>query len=78
MACLGGNGGSSAFIGKVGYDEFVQICCLKKKNLAFTLSRRQDSSKFHHGSISVITEPCKTAHIAAAKAAKDAGVLIFI
>ena len=27
-------------------------------------------------SISLITEPCKTAHIAAAKAAKDAGVLV--
>lgn len=31
---------------------------------------------FHYGSISLITEPCKSAHVAAAKAAKDAGVLI--
>ncbi|KAF8407651.1 hypothetical protein HHK36_006784 [Tetracentron sinense] len=31
---------------------------------------------FHYGSISLITEPCKSAHIAAAKAAKDAGVLL--
>lgn len=31
---------------------------------------------FHYGSISLITEPCKSAHIAAAKAAKDAGVVI--
>ncbi|XP_028093002.1 probable fructokinase-6, chloroplastic [Camellia sinensis] len=29
----------------------------------------------HYGSISLITEPCKLAHIAAAKAAKDAGVI---
>lgn len=31
---------------------------------------------FHYGSISLITEPCKSAHIAAAKAAKDAGVVV--
>ncbi|XP_039043633.1 probable fructokinase-6, chloroplastic, partial [Hibiscus syriacus] len=31
---------------------------------------------FHYGSISLITEPCKSAHIAAAKAAKDAGVVL--
>ncbi|KAI5389505.1 hypothetical protein KIW84_074969 [Lathyrus oleraceus] len=31
---------------------------------------------FHYGSISLITEPCKSAHIAAAKAAKDAGVFL--
>lgn len=31
---------------------------------------------FHYGSISLITEPCKSAHIAAAKAAKDAGVIL--
>ncbi|GMP49598.1 hypothetical protein CsSME_00016532 [Camellia sinensis var. sinensis] len=30
----------------------------------------------HYGSISLITEPCKLAHIAAAKAAKDAGVIL--
>lgn len=31
---------------------------------------------FHYGSISLITEPCKSTHIAAAKAAKDAGVVL--
>ncbi|XP_059287574.1 probable fructokinase-6, chloroplastic [Lycium ferocissimum] len=31
---------------------------------------------FHYGSISLITEPCKSAHIAAATAAKDAGVIL--
>ncbi|XP_020270245.1 probable fructokinase-6, chloroplastic [Asparagus officinalis] len=31
---------------------------------------------FHYGSISLITEPCKSAHIAAAKAARDAGALL--
>lgn len=31
---------------------------------------------FHYGSISLITEPCKSAHIAAAKAAKEAGVVL--
>ncbi|XVF72199.1 hypothetical protein PTKIN_Ptkin12aG0100900 [Pterospermum kingtungense] len=31
---------------------------------------------FHYGSISLITEPCKTAHLAAMKAAKAAGALL--
>ena len=31
---------------------------------------------FHYGSISLIKEPCKSAHIAAAKAAKEAGVVL--
>lgn len=31
---------------------------------------------FHYGSISLITEPCKSAHIAAAKAAKDSGAVL--
>uniref|UniRef100_A0A0E0DZH5 fructokinase n=1 Tax=Oryza meridionalis TaxID=40149 RepID=A0A0E0DZH5_9ORYZ len=114
-------GGSSAFIGKVGDDEFGYMLAdiLKKNNvnnqgllfdahartaLAFVTLRNDGEREFmfyrnpsadmlleekeldldlikkakifHHGSISLITEPCKTAHIAAAKAAKDAGVLI--
>lgn len=114
-------GGSSAFIGKVGDDEFGYMLAdiLKQNNvnnqgllfdphartaLAF-VSLRSDGERefmfyrnpsadmlleekeldldlirkakiFHHGSISLITEPCKTAHIAAARAAKDAGVLV--
>ncbi|KAK9941497.1 hypothetical protein M0R45_007210 [Rubus argutus] len=31
---------------------------------------------FHYGSISLISEPCKSAHMAAMKAAKDAGILL--
>ncbi|KAF0901724.1 hypothetical protein E2562_006193, partial [Oryza meyeriana var. granulata] len=114
-------GGSSAFIGKVGDDEFGYMLAdiLKENNvnnqgllfdahartaLAFVTLRSDGEREFmfyrnpsadmlleekeldldlikkarifHHGSISLITEPCKTAHIAAAKAAKDAGVLI--
>lgn len=114
-------GGSSAFIGKVGSDEFGYMLAdiLKQNNvnnkgmrfdagartaLAF-VTLRDDGERefmfyrnpsadmlleeaeldfdiirrakiFHYGSISLITEPCKSAHIAAAKAAKDAGVLL--
>lgn len=31
---------------------------------------------FHYGSISLISEPCRAAHMAAMKTAKDAGVLL--
>ncbi|KAK1410368.1 hypothetical protein QVD17_36904 [Tagetes erecta] len=114
-------GGSSAFIGKVGEDEFGYMLAdiLKENNvnnegmrfdpgartaLAF-VTLKQDGERefmfyrnpsadmllqeseldldlirkakiFHYGSISLITEPCKSAHIAATKAAKDAGVLL--
>ncbi|XP_059671134.1 probable fructokinase-6, chloroplastic isoform X2 [Cornus florida] len=114
-------GGSSAFIGKVGEDEFGYMLAniLKENNvnnegmrfdtgartaLAF-VTLRDDGERefmffrnpsadmllqedeldldlikkakiFHYGSISLITEPCKSAHIAAAKAAKDAGVIL--
>lgn len=114
-------GGSSAFIGKVGDDEFGYMLAdiLKENNvnsegmrfdpgartaLAFVTLRKdgerefmfyrnpsadmllqeaeldidliQKAKIFHYGSISLITEPCKSAHIAAAKAAKDAGVIL--
>ncbi|CAN1227958.1 Probable fructokinase-6, chloroplastic [Linum perenne] len=108
-------GGSSAFIGKVGEDEFGYMLSeiLKENNvnnqglrfdpgartaLAFVTLRSDgerefmfyrnpsadmllqedelDAKIFHYGSISLITEPCKTAHIAAAKAAKEAGVVL--
>ncbi|KDP33160.1 hypothetical protein JCGZ_13425 [Jatropha curcas] len=114
-------GGSSAFIGKVGEDEFGYMLAdiLKENNvnnegmrfdpgartaLAFVTLRSDGEREFmfyrnpsadmllqeaevdfnlirkakifHYGSISLITEPCKSAHIAAAKAAKDAGVLL--
>lgn len=114
-------GGSSAFIGKVGEDEFgyMLVEILKENNvnydgvcfdggartaLAFvTLTKagerefmfyRNPSADmllreaevdfdlikkakiFHYGSISLITEPCKSAHIAAAKFAKRAGVIL--
>lgn len=114
-------GGSSAFIGKVGEDEFGYMLAdiLKENNvnnegmrfdpgartaLAFVTLRADGEREFmfyrnpsadmllkeseldlnmirkaaifHYGSISLITEPCKSAHIAAAKAAKEAGVLL--
>ncbi|KAK7385685.1 hypothetical protein VNO78_31481 [Psophocarpus tetragonolobus] len=114
-------GGSSAFIGKVGEDEFGYMLAniLKENNvnnegmrfdpgartaLAFVTLRSDGEREFmfyrnpsadmlfqedeldldlirkakifHYGSISLITEPCKSAHIAAAKAAKDAGAVL--
>ncbi|PHT56795.1 putative fructokinase-6, chloroplastic [Capsicum baccatum] len=114
-------GGSSAFIGKVGEDEFGYMLAdiLKENNvnsdgmrfdpgartaLAFVTLRKDGEREFmfyrnpsadmllqedeldlelirkakvfHYGSISLITEPCKSAHIAAARAAKDAGVIL--
>ncbi|XP_057248758.1 probable fructokinase-6, chloroplastic isoform X2 [Beta vulgaris subsp. vulgaris] len=114
-------GGKSAFIGKVGEDEFGYMLAniLKENNvnnegmrfdpgartaLAFVTLRKDGEREFmfyrnpsadmllqeseldfelirkakifHYGSISLITEPCKSSHIAAAKAAKDAGVLL--
>ncbi|CAL0317688.1 unnamed protein product [Lupinus luteus] len=114
-------GGSSAFIGKVGEDEFGYMLAdiLKENNvnsegmrfdpgartaLAFVTLRGDGEREFmfyrnpsadmllqedeldldlirkakifHYGSISLITEPCRSAHIAAAKAAKDAGVVL--
>ncbi|KAJ9682678.1 hypothetical protein PVL29_018576 [Vitis rotundifolia] len=114
-------GGSSAFIGKVGEDEFGYMLAdiLKENNvnnegmrfdpgartaLAFVTLRKDGEREFmfyrnpsadmllqedeldfdlirkakifHYGSISLITEPCKSAHLAAAKAAKDAGVIV--
>ncbi|CAH2065688.1 unnamed protein product [Thlaspi arvense] len=114
-------GGSSAFIGKVGEDEFGYMLAniLKDNNvnsdgmrfdpgartaLAFVtltsegerefmfyrnpsadmllqeseldLDLIKKAKIFHYGSISLITEPCKSAHLAAAKAAKEAGVIL--
>ncbi|GER48086.1 pfkB-like carbohydrate kinase family protein [Striga asiatica] len=114
-------GGSSAFIGKVGEDEFGYMLAniLKENNvnnegmrfdsgartaLAF-VSLTKDGERefmfyrnpsadmllqeaelnfelikkakiFHYGSISLITEPCRSAHITAIKAAKEAGVIL--
>ncbi|KAJ3700586.1 hypothetical protein LUZ61_004291 [Rhynchospora tenuis] len=114
-------GGSSAFIGKVGEDEFgYMLANILKENsvnnsglrfdpgartaLAFVTLRSDGEREFmfyrnpsadmllkeeeldlelirkakifHYGSISLITEPSRSAHVAAAKAAKDAGVLL--
>ncbi|XP_072952681.1 probable fructokinase-6, chloroplastic [Typha angustifolia] len=114
-------GGSSAFIGKVGEDEFGYMLAdiLKENNvnsqglrfdpgartaLAFVTLKSDGEREFmfyrnpsadmlleekeldldlirkakifHYGSISLITEPCKSAHVAAAKAAKDSGILL--
>lgn len=114
-------GGRSAFIGKVGDDEFGYMLAdiLKQNNvedegilfdkgartaLAFVTLRSdgerefmffrnpsadmllqeselnvgllQKASLFHYGSISLITEPCKTAHLTAMKIAREAGALL--
>ncbi|XP_031497061.1 probable fructokinase-6, chloroplastic [Nymphaea colorata] len=114
-------GGSSAFIGKVGEDEFGYMLAdiLKENNvnnrgmrfdpgartaLAFVTLKENGEREFmfyrnpsadmllqeseldldiiraaqifHYGSISLISEPCKSAHLAAAKVAKDAGGLL--
>ncbi|KAJ4813949.1 PfkB-like carbohydrate kinase family protein [Rhynchospora pubera] len=114
-------GGSSAFVGKVGEDEFgYMLANILKENsvnnsglrfdpgartaLAFVTLRSDGEREFmfyrnpsadmllkeeeldlelirkakifHYGSISLITEPSRSAHVAAAKAAKDSGVLL--
>ncbi|KDP37795.1 hypothetical protein JCGZ_06697 [Jatropha curcas] len=114
-------GGSSAFIGKFGDDEFghMLVNILKKNGvnsegvrfdenartaLAFVTLKKNGEREFmfyrnpsadmllkeselnldlikqakifHYGSISLITEPCRSAHMAAMKAAKAAGVLL--
>lgn len=119
--CIARLGGSSAFIGKVGDDEFGYMLAdiLEKNNvnnkgmrfdtgartaLAFvTLTADgerefmfyrnpsadmllqeseldvdliREAKIFHYGSISLISEPCRSAHLAAMKIAKDSGVLL--
>lgn len=114
-------GGKSAFVGKVGDDEFGHMLAdiLKRNNvedegilfdkgartaLAFVTLRAdgerefmffrnpsadmllqeselnvkliQKSKIFHYGSISLITDPCKGAHLAAMKIAREAGAVL--
>lgn len=114
-------GGSSAFMGKVGEDEFghMLVDILKENNvehkgmrfdpgartaLAFVTLKAdgerefmffrnpsadmllteseldvdliQQAKIFHYGSISLIAEPCRSAHFAAMSIAKDAGSLL--
>ncbi|GLT32882.1 hypothetical protein SLA2020_075140 [Shorea laevis] len=114
-------GGSSAFIGKVGDDEFGRMLedilkqngvnsegvCFDKEArtaLAFVTLKTngerefmfyrnpsadmllkeselnmgliKNAKIFHYGSISLISEPCRSAHMAAMKAAKNAGILL--
>ncbi|KAH9611230.1 hypothetical protein KSS87_018046 [Heliosperma pusillum] len=114
-------GGDSAFMGKVGDDEFgkMLVDILKKDGvntdgvsfdkeartaLAFVTLKKNGEREFmfyrnpsadmllkeselnldlirkamvfHYGSISLITEPCRSAHLAAMKAAKEAGVIL--
>ncbi|MBA0549261.1 hypothetical protein Golob_020306 [Gossypium lobatum] len=47
---------------------------LKESELKLDLIKQ--AKIFHYGSISLISEPCKSAHMAAMKAAKQAGVLL--
>ncbi|KAJ4827504.1 hypothetical protein Tsubulata_024619 [Turnera subulata] len=114
-------GGKSAFVGKVGDDEFghMLVNILKKNGvltegvsfdqnartaLAFVTLKTNGEREFmfyrnpsadmllkeselnmglikqakifHYGSISLIAEPCRSAHLAAMKAAKAAGILL--
>ncbi|KAG6659119.1 hypothetical protein I3843_03G010000 [Carya illinoinensis] len=104
-------GGNSAFIGKLGDDDFghmlVDILGKNEVNttaLAFVTLKKNGEREFmfyrnpsadmllkeselniglikrakifHYGSISLISEPCRSAHIAAMKAAKEAGILL--
>ncbi|XP_074282775.1 putative fructokinase-5 [Silene latifolia] len=114
-------GGASAFMGKVGDDEFGKMLVdILKKNgvntagvcfdkdartaLAFVTLKKDGEREFmfyrnpsadmllkeselnldlikkakvfHYGSISLITEPCRSAHLAAMKAAKEAGIIL--
>ncbi|KAI3880968.1 hypothetical protein MKX03_007814 [Papaver bracteatum] len=114
-------GGSSAFIGKLGDDEFGHMLvdvlktngvntegvCFDKDArtaLAFVTLKKNGEREFmfyrnpsadmmlkeselnmdlikqakifHYGSISLITEPCRSAHMAAMKAAREAGALL--
>ncbi|KAF5741961.1 fructokinase-5 [Tripterygium wilfordii] len=47
---------------------------LKESELNMGLIKQ--AKVFHYGSISLITEPCRSAHMAAMKAAKEAGILL--
>ncbi|KAI3845653.1 hypothetical protein MKX03_006633 [Papaver bracteatum] len=47
---------------------------LKESELNMDLIKK--AKIFHYGSISLITEPCRSAHMAAMKAAKEAGALL--
>ncbi|XP_041004282.1 probable fructokinase-5 [Juglans microcarpa x Juglans regia] len=47
---------------------------LKESELNIGLIKR--AKIFHYGSISLISKPCRSAHIAAMKAAKEAGILL--
>ncbi|KAJ6848388.1 putative fructokinase-2 [Iris pallida] len=114
-------GGRSAFVGKVGDDEFghMLVDILKKNGvevegvlfdahartaLAFVTLKKNGEREFmfyrnpsadmllteaelnlalirrakifHYGSISLISEPCRSAHMAAMRAAKAAGILL--
>ena len=47
---------------------------LKESELKMDLIK--EAKIFHYGSISLISEPCRSAHMAAMKAAKEAGILL--
>ena len=47
---------------------------LKEEELNMGLIKQ--AKIFHYGSISLISEPCRSAHMAAMKAAKDAGIVL--
>ncbi|KAE8703983.1 Fructokinase-2 [Hibiscus syriacus] len=69
-------GGNAAFIGRefMFYRNPSADMLLKESELKLDLIKQ--ARIFHYGSISLISEPCKSAHLAAMKAAKQAGVLL--
>ncbi|CAI9268935.1 unnamed protein product [Lactuca saligna] len=91
-------GGKSAFVGKLGDDEFGHMLAgILKENgvsgeginfdkgartaLAFKsvhlhVVLYNCAKVFHYGSISLIVEPCRSAHLKAMEVAKDAGALL--
>ncbi|KAL3583191.1 hypothetical protein D5086_014252 [Populus alba] len=68
-------GGKSAFVGKLGDDENPSAdMLLRPEELNLELIR--SAKVFHYGSISLIVEPCRSAHLEAMKVAKEAGALL--
>ncbi|CAN8252972.1 unnamed protein product [Cochlearia groenlandica] len=79
-------GGRAAFVGKLGDDEFGHMLAgiLKQNGVSdeginFDTGARTAlafAKVFHYGSISLIVEPCRSAHLKAMEVAKEAGALL--
>ncbi|KAK8973398.1 hypothetical protein V6N11_069267 [Hibiscus sabdariffa] len=84
-------GEKASFIGKLGDDEFGHMLAniLKQKTESPTMGADmllkpeelnldliKSGKVFHYGSISLIVEPCRSAHLKAMEVAKEAGALL--